>query len=199
MEAIGRDLVEFWTFTAEKGLMNGNTAGSLRGACREVLTAVEGDNWENVDLRSLDVDDVVQRFERLRMAKFKPSSLSVYKSRFRNAVQMYLAYLNDPSGWRYTAERPARDRKRASQAKAPGEAASTNSTLVEPPPAPPGVTLIEYPFPLRPGLVIKMWLPEDMTHREAERLGGYLKSLAYEAPKELTSSTPTIQAVGQAS
>jgi hypothetical protein len=29
-----------------------------------------------------------------------------------------------------------------------------------------------------------------MTHREAERLGAYLKSLAYEAPKELMPSTP---------
>lgn len=198
MEATGQALVDFWAFTAEKGLMNSNTAGSLRGACKEVLSAVDGEDWQAVDIRLVDPEEYVQRFERLRMTKFKPSSLSVYKSRFKNGLQMFLDYLEDPSGWRYKAERPAKDRKKSKDVSGQVEPAAreqSGSPLDSPP---PGTSVIEYPFPLRPKLVVKLILPDDMTAREAERLGNFLKSLAYEAPKELTavSSRP---AMGQAS
>lgn len=198
MEATGQALVDFWAFTAEKGLMNSNTAGSLRGACKEVLSAVDGEDWQTVDIRAVDPEEYVQRFERLRMTKFKPSSLSVYKSRFKNGVQMFLDYLEDPSGWRYKAERPAKDRKRATSAigQAGPVDSKQNGTRLDSQP-PPGINVIEYPFPLRPNLVVKLILPDDMTAREAERLGNHLKSLAYEAPKELTAAASP--AMGQVS
>ncbi|MCO5308393.1 MAG: DHA2 family efflux MFS transporter permease subunit [Austwickia sp.] len=38
--------------------------------------------------------------------------------------------------------------------------------------------LVEYPFPLRPGLLAHLVLPEDLTPQEAERLSAYLGTLA---------------------
>ncbi len=51
-----------------------------------------------------------------------------------------------------------------------------------------GSALIEYPFPLRPGLQAKLMLPEDVTDHEAERLTRYLQSLA--VTHDWTSPTP---------
>lgn len=184
MEATGKGLVEFWSFAAERGLMNGNTAGALRAASKEVLKAVDGEAWEEVNIRGIDVADYAQRFERLRISKFKPNSLTVYKSRFRNAVDMYLSYLENPSGWRYKAARPSALRSGASKShdvqaqKAPLvtssglDAASPESTL-------------EYPYPLRAGLVIRLRLPKDLTKTEARRLSIFLESLAVDAVPQL--------------
>ena len=58
--------------------------------------------------------------------------------------------------------------------------------LAAPPPTPPSPTteevpvrmLVEYPFPLRPGLQARLVLPEDLTDDEAERLTAYIRTLA---------------------
>ena len=38
--------------------------------------------------------------------------------------------------------------------------------------------MVEYPFPVRPGVVVPLLLPEDMTMVEAARLGRFVESLA---------------------
>jgi hypothetical protein len=40
------------------------------------------------------------------------------------------------------------------------------------------VTLIRYRFPLRRGLTVNLWFPEDMTEAEAERVAGFAHALA---------------------
>lgn len=39
---------------------------------------------------------------------------------------------------------------------------------------------ISYPFPLRPNLVVQLYLPLDLTKEEAERIAVYIKTLALE-------------------
>src|ERR1700716_1978156 len=112
MAGTGKGLIEFVNYASEKHLMNGNTAGGIRAASREVLSAVEPETWEELDLQTVDIEDFGARFERARAGKLKPESLLVYRSRFRNAVQMYFEFLKNPGGWRYKAERPASTRKK---------------------------------------------------------------------------------------
>lgn len=191
-ETTGRALIEFLSFAADKGLMNANTAGSLRGACKEVLSAIEGaDEWEEVDVRTIDVADYAQRFERLRTSKYKPASLAVYKTRFKNGVEMFLSYVENPSGWKYTAERPAKDRNK-NRPRPPGAPEGKAGAAFTPP---PDDYMITYPFPLRHGLVVTLRLPEDLTTREADRLCNYVKSLAFEVMKEL----PAVSSAGDMS
>jgi hypothetical protein len=185
MDATGKGLVDFLSFASEKGMLNGNTAGGLRAACREVLASVEPEGWESVDLRTIDVEDFATRFERLRAGKLKPESLLVYKSRFRSAIQMYLQYLENPSSWKYKPERPAAARKRSTSP--PAAFARIDAGLVE---ALPGETrgrasTIEYPFPLRQGMVVKLHLPADLTRPEAKRLAAFIDALAVDATLSL--------------
>src|SRR6266480_5519400 len=91
----GRQLVDHWTWAAEKGVMNRNSAWGLRAACSQVLSVL--DNWEQIDVASLNVDDLIKRFKNLRARDFNPSSLDAYDKRFRSAVTSFLAYVRDPS------------------------------------------------------------------------------------------------------
>lgn len=183
MAATGKGLIDFVNYASDKHLMNGNTAGALRAAAREVLSAVEPEGWEELNLRTVDVEDFGTRFERARAGKLKPESLLVYKSRFRNVVQMYLDYLESPGTWRYKAERPASARKKPTPVVGLHGATGTMESQAT---TGGGKAMnVEYPFPLRPGLLVKLNLPTDLTKAEAKRLAGFIDSLALEATPAL--------------
>ena len=145
-----------------------------------MLSTVEPDNWESMDIENLDLDNFVQRFERLRMGDLKPASMNVYGQRIRGAITAYREFLRSPSTWQYTGSRsdqPARSAKRAS--KTTSRADSTGS-IHQLPTVPAGNIsgLISYPYPLRPNVVLSIALPADLTQKEAARLSTFLHSLA---------------------
>lgn len=185
MEPTGKGAVEFLDFAASKGLINANTAGAMRAAVKEVLRAVEGEDWGGIDLATIDVDDYVTRFERLSPGRLKPDSLSVYKARFKNAVALFSAYRANPSGWRYTPARPSANRPKPSlkpiSVGKHGAGMSNGAARrveVPEPPATPGT--ISYPFPVRQGVVATLILPVDLTKAEAKRLSAFVDSIAIE-------------------
>src|ERR1035437_8735547 len=95
METNAKSLVDHWTWAADKGVMNPNTAAGFRAACTQVLSVV-GDDWEKTDVTALDIENLLIRFQNLRKKDFGPQTLSAYKRRFRTAVASYLEYLQDP-------------------------------------------------------------------------------------------------------
>jgi hypothetical protein len=186
----GRDFVAHWDWAASKGLLNRNTANALKAAARRVLS-VEGDDWESINVRSLDVDSLLDRFENLAKKDFAPGSLATYRSRFKKAHSLYLSYLADPRNYRPQA----RDREKAPSALAGGPGrrdekrqstkdgavqSVTSVTAV-------GTRLIKYPFPIRDGVIAELLLPLDLRKDEARRLATFLDSLsvAVEPPKLL--------------
>jgi hypothetical protein len=168
--------------------MNSNTAGSLRAASREVLGAIDPDGWEALDLTTIDIEDFVTRFERLRAGKYKPDSLLVYKSRFRSAVQMYTQYLENPSGWRYKPERPAAARRKPAAAIVAAAATAGDAQTSE---RVSRATITEYPFPLRQGMLVKLFLPVDLTRPEAKRLAAFIDALAVDSTLALPAYAGT--------
>ncbi len=175
METTGQSLLDFWNWAARKGLVPVSVANDLRAASKEVL-GVE-DNWVAIDIKNLDVDYLMVRFDNLRKSAFKPQSLSAYKSRFRKARKLYLSYLDNPSGWHYPA--PS-SRRRSGEARStsvvregimsPQSTKPVNAALPE---LPAGFQRLE--FPVRPGLTAKLELPLDLTKDEAGRLAAYLQ------------------------
>src|SRR5436309_13241000 len=97
-ETNAKALIEHWNWAVEKGLMNRNTAAGLRGACTQVVGVL--DDPEGVDVKTLDIEGTLARFQHLKKKDFKPAVLETYKRRFRQAVASYLAYLDDPGGWK---------------------------------------------------------------------------------------------------
>ena len=180
METSGQSLLDFWAWSARKGLVPTSVANDLRAASKEVLS-VE-DNWQTIDIKALDVDYLMVRFDNLRKFKFKPQSLSAYKSRFKKARKLYLAYLENPSGWHYPGavkrkgtkhpvSVPARaERPMQVEYELPGSAPVL-------PVAPIAVdsSVQHLEFPIRSGVVARLELPVDLTHDEANRLAAYLQ------------------------
>ena len=184
MEPNGKDLVAFFDYAASKGLMNTNWAATLKGATKSVLSTVEPDGWESLNIEAMDLDALIQRFERLRMGDLKPDSLNVYGKRTRNAVTAYREFLSSPSTWQYaggrSVEPSARPARKTSKAKPASEGQGVLHAL---PTASEG--LITYPYPLRPGMVLSIALPPDLSQKEAERLGGFLRSVAVDEQRAL--------------
>ena len=157
--------------------MNKNSAGSLRAACTQVLSVL--DDWENVDINELDLDDVINRFENLKAQDFRPKTLHEYGNRFRRAVQSFQDYIREPSSWSPTkSNTSSRRSKKESEAGPPktedragDEKSSIFGTIFE------TNNLVDYPFPLRQDTIAILRLPNDLASDEVERLNTFMKAL----------------------
>jgi hypothetical protein len=182
-----KGLIEHWDWAAKHGLMNASTARTWRAACAKVLGVF--DDLGAVDVSHLDLDDAVRRFKNLRGKELHPDSIESYERWFRQAHKSYLAYLDDPAGWR-PVQRPTKPERNGGRAKAKGRLASgvANAEPGEKPtamltiaPLGPG-GLIDHPLPLREGVMAHLVLPPDLKQAEVTRLTAYMNILVMESP-----------------
>jgi hypothetical protein len=179
----GREFVDFWSeYAAKRGLMGRSTAETMKSACKVVMSTVEPDTWEELDISTIDLDSFVDRFQRLKMTDLKPDSLHIYGKRFRNAIASYQEYLASPTTWKYgsteTRSTPSNGEGGKRRAPKPKVKAMTNINTSQNGVGTSEVPTISYPYPLRPGLLISVELPADLTKLEATRLASFLQSLA---------------------
>lgn len=187
MDSTGKAIVDHWGWVAEKGLMNKNYALSLRNACTKVLGYL--DDWENVDVLALDVEDTLVRFQNLAAKGITPDSLRAYQRRFRTAVEFFKDYLKNPSTWKppIDATKSKSAKSRNNQKKPSG---ASQKGMEEPriPSMNPGAVggLVDYPFPLREDTVITLRLPKDLRLSEVKRITAFMKLLTvdYEVEEE---------------
>jgi hypothetical protein len=173
IDSSGQALVDHWKWAADKGLMNDNTAASIGAATRQVLSVV--DDWKTLDVRALDVEDVLRRFQNKRSKDFMPRSLTTYRARFVQAVRLFLSYLDDPGAWKPGgASGRAATRSKKQATKSPDARLPVDRESV---PVPRMSGLVEYPFPLREGRFAYLRLPVDLTATDVQRLTKYLNTL----------------------
>jgi hypothetical protein len=179
MDTSSKALLHHWRWAAEKGLMNLNTAGGIRSACAQIVGVL--DENEQADVTQIDVEAVLKRFENLKAKDFKPTVLDTYKSRFRQAIGSFKAYLNDPSTWKPgIAERSAhRGKRNGNGERTSGKHMAPPLEAIVQPQAATG--LIEYPYPVREGLTAKFQLPRDIKLAEAKRIYAFISALAVDA------------------
>jgi hypothetical protein len=196
MDGTGAAMLAFLDWTGEKGLLTTANARAIKVGAKDVLEQAEGPDWESVDVRSLDLDDVVRRFETKRATKYSPKA--AYVQRFRSAVNMYKGFLADPGGWR-----PLRQPRSTSGStrRTNGDRPKAKVTLPAntPPPPPPGEDphdrpdMMTFPHPIRRGnqtLYARLILPHDLTMKEAETIGRHIKTLAIEDPPDPPADAP---------
>jgi|SRR6266545_4548312 len=193
MDGTGAGLVDFLTWAADRGKMNASTAGAHKAAVTQVLE-LEADDFGTIDIKNLDVNDILDRFVRKKGHKYNPDSLATYQGRFRRAVETYLEYLANPSGWKPPR---GRGRRRSAQADNAGstlaptkwrEDAGGPSRTTAVPPAADQHQLITYPFPLRSGVTAYFQLPRELPKSEVDRMVGFLQSLAIDPQPALMSA-----------
>lgn len=176
MDTSGKALIEHWDWVAQKGLMNKNTAGALRSAVKQVLSIEE--DPDATDIATLDVESFLKRWENLRKQNFKPDSLETYKQRFRQALGLYRSYLEDPGGYRPSRAKPSRPEK--TNGKKPGREASAQPTETPAEPLQQRGKVMDYPFPLREGVIAHLYLPVDLRASEVKRPGAFMSTLVAE-------------------
>lgn len=198
----GAGLIEFLDAAIEKGWFNVGSVKALRTATLKILE-VESD-WENSDLRGLDVESLFERFRNLKRNAYSDDSMRVYKNRFGQALKMHLARLDGDSNWKSygPSARSSSPSKPPSNSGKASKNSSSNDTGVTHPDSgvtiegdAPGsgsdaVPLMRFPFPLRDNVDVWLALPRDVTKEEAGRLSIFIGSLAR---RETTSLAATAE------
>jgi hypothetical protein len=181
METTGKDFVEFWGWASEKGGMNKNTALSLATSARRVISIEE--NWETVDVSTINVDDLVLKFRNMRKKEFTPDSLQVYERRFKQALHLFLEYHRDPVNWKFNNQTSTTRKPKVSSRRI-SHSLKTEMERFTSQPLTPG-SMVEYPYPLRENCIVRMKLPIDLKMAEIERLIAFLRTLVIDSSTSL--------------
>jgi hypothetical protein len=190
----GAGLVAFLDRAGSRGDLNQSTAHGLKAAVSQVLGIEDG--LDQVDIKDLDVDNLLIRFATLRKSEYTPASMRSYQSRFRNAVTMYRAWLNNDPNWRRTVKaRPAAEKNSGPQKVVKPSLTSatepvqdraaervrheSDSDFIAAGDESKALT-VNHQFPLRPGLIVQLRLPVDLTVADAIRVSNFVRSLAFD-------------------
>ncbi len=162
----------FMDMLKDKGLLNPNTAQSRKAAGKKMLDLLEPE--EKQDLRQLDVDHLHERFENKAGTDYTPSSLQVYKSRLKSALDDFVAWVDNPSMFRPAVSK--RDAASRPGSKAKGRKANTFSG------EPTGRSRPEdFPIyiPIRDDVVVQITnVPADLTDQEAKKIAAVIQAYA---------------------
>lgn len=167
------DLLEFLDHAGDKGLMPAATAQALVVATRNVLSILSDE--EKADLSQLDLDVAIKRFTNKRAKDFNPTSLKEYGRRVRRAVELFLAWREDPANFtiktRTTTAPRKKDKGSVNSEPAARDATEQVSNDV--------AGTYRSSVPVRPGFVVTLSnIPNDLTSAEAERIAGFVRMLA---------------------
>lgn len=171
------DLLEFLAHTGERGLMPAATAQALAVAVRNVFAVL--DEEEQTDIRSLDLDQAIRRFNNKRARDFSPTSLKEYGRRVRRAVDLYTQWRQNPADFAVKTRTPSNSRDRFSKKDVAAQASIATSNPSDLGPSMMSAGGYQSAFPVRPGRVVTLLnVPEDLTASEAERLAQFIRMLA---------------------
>ncbi|RZQ62134.1 hypothetical protein [Amycolatopsis suaedae] len=194
--ATGAGLKEFLDRVVKYGEINPSTGNAQRVAATKVL-ASEADP-DGVDIRSLDVERVLDRFDSLNRMNYSTASLATYKTRFRNSVAMYLAWLDGDPTWKNVVKtrRSAATSRVTNVAPTqvveaePAGSDRRNFALLEDGSRPISAPIVTYQLPIRPDLLVQIQLPVDLTPDDADRVATFVRSLAFAPSTTKNRSEP---------
>lgn len=169
-------LLRFLDTVVAKGLMNANTAGGLKAACSRILDDLAvGD-----DVRGVDVNTAVVRYNNRNPGALSPNSLAEYQRRVTRAIADFISWSENPAEFKPKRKgTPTRNGKKTEprgdrQLSTPRPEAPAHSG------SPTASTSAGLPlsYPLRPDFLAQVVIPRDLTAEEARRLGAFLLTLA---------------------
>jgi hypothetical protein len=180
----------FLDWAEKKGELPHSTVQNWRNASIKVLE-VE-DDWRALNVIDFDLAAHLGRFEVLRRTSYTTGSMNAYKSRTKIGIDAYRSWLSGVSDWKPKSVGSTRSSRTGSKKPV---ATSPEAPAVERISregeiggyVPHRSALIEYPFPLRPGVRVLIALPEDLTEKEAQRVAKFVESLAFAEPSVINT------------
>lgn len=177
-------LLDFLDYVVVKGYAPTSAANAQKSAARQVLSMVEGENFGSLDVKGIDVDDLLSRFDVKARGQLKAESIVSYKNRAGRAIEVYREFLETGKPPSY---RTVTKRKAATAPKASGSTPATENVAPEVSaiPLPSADRMVDYPFPLKAGGMAHLRLPLRLEREDAERLGAFLRTLVLEPQKQI--------------
>jgi len=174
------ELLKVLKIWGDKGTLKKGTAVSYKTAIERVFSIL--DEKEKSDVRNIDVESVIRRFQNLHEADVQPSSVRVYKSRIESAIRSFVAYRDLGPSWKPEVKTRERGKPRNGSRSVTSDAGENNTQGSDISPESLGTKHAEtlsLPFPLRSDVTVTVsGLPRDLTTTECFRLGAFLKTLA---------------------
>jgi hypothetical protein len=169
-------LLRFLDTVVAKGLMNTNTAGGLKAACTRILD----DLADTDDVRKVEVNTAVIRYNNRNPGTLSPNSLAEYQRRVARAIADFVLWTEDPITFKPRTRGASGKNGRKTENSSGGRPAASRE---EPPSAhvqPSAVALpgLSLNYPLRKDFLAQVVIPRDLTAEEARRLGAFLLTLA---------------------
>ncbi len=169
-------LIGFLDYAASKGLLNTATASAKKIAVERVLKVAHP--AEREDVRTIDVSHLMTRFINLAGSGFRPESLASYQSRVKSSIEDFIAWKQNPMGFR-----PGK-RGTAKKNKAPAAAAKAAANAPEMPAFSDSQfasATLSLPIPIRSDLTVKIeGIPFDLTKAEATKIANVVLAMAGE-------------------
>ena len=174
------DVTHWITKMAERGIYSGATATNAITAINRMESILGADEPKTAVYMLDNLDDLAKRWALKNQGN--PATATTYRARARTAVQDYINYLRDPTGFQpktrakeESAPRPPKARTVVAAATAPAE-----------PPPPPRPTLNLRDFPLGPEREpFRYILPaEGLSTREVRRIAFHLVTMAHDFDPE---------------
>lgn len=170
-------LMKFLDTVVAKGLINANTAGGLKAACSRILD----DLADTDDVRGVDVNTAVVRYNNRNPGALSPNSLAEYQRRVSRAISDFVSWVENPASFKPRARgasgKNGRKTENAGGQRATATHSDTPHTANAASPAPTS-TGLPLSYPLRSDFLAQVVIPRDLTSEEARRLGAFLLTLA---------------------
>ena len=181
--------VQYLDFLSSKGHLTHGSVRALKTGFTRVAKTLGGEEWEKIEVRSIDVDDYMTRFANMTQGQYNVASLADYKSRVTKVVTWYLEFLSKP-GW--VPDVKARTLSKAPMEKTPIAAKTekqndhlpsaeqlTSKTETSKKPAALS-NLVAFPFPLTDGTLASLYLPPSISNSDAKRMARFIETLVIE-------------------
>lgn len=175
-------LIRFLDIAVKQGLVNQNTAAGWKAASHKVLE----DIGPSDDIRTVDVQTAVLRYNNRHPGELRPASLNEYKRRVGLVIEEFIRYTDDPAGYTprnksigtaKTGKQPnSKPQKNSAPKSLPSNTRQDEASSL-PHSAPPQAGLA-YSYPLRQNFLAQIVLPRDLSADEALRLSRFIETLA---------------------
>lgn len=165
----------------EKGRAKSSVVIPLKTAVHQIFETVERDNWENIDVAEIDLDDYMTRFKNLALDRYNEQSYTSYKARANRALTWYNNFLQNP-GWTPQIRKSSNSNKahvnHPSVAKSKAKP-TTQVAIAEHSAKTLSASndLISFPFPLSNGSLASLYLPKRLSKGDADRIAQFISSL----------------------
>ena len=182
--------LQYLEFLSSKGHVAPGAITALKSGFSKVMRTLGGEEWEAIEVRSIDIDSDMKRFANMTQGQYNANSLVDYKSRVRKVTTWYLEFLSKP-GWTPDIKTRARINSKQSgqsaaqeveQSKPSKTAESSNSNEVTPQTA--KANLVAFPFPLANGSLATLYLPPSITANDANRMARFIGTLVVESEQD---------------